>query len=64
MPSFIRPEFFDLFGIAVFLFITIESVRAIKTKKRIPRWVFVLLLVIGILGLLIDGTIVYKTYFL
>ena len=60
--SILRPEFFDIFGIGVFGFITGLALWASKTSKPLPRWAIRLLLVIGILGLLVDGVIVYRTY--
>lgn len=61
MFKFIKPEFFDIFGIAVFSFIVTISYQALN-ERLIPRWVFIVLLVIGILGLIVDGTIVFMTY--
>ncbi len=62
MFSFIKPEFFDLFGIVVFLFIMSISIWGLKTNKKIPKWALTVLLIIGILGLVVDGTIVFITY--
>lgn len=62
MLDFMRPEFFDIFGIGVFLFITCISIFGLKTNKKIPKWALIILLIIGILGLIIDGTIVIMTY--
>lgn len=55
-------EFFDIFGLGVFAFITAISIWALKTGNAVPRWALVILLGIGIAGLLVDGVIVYKTY--
>ena len=57
-----RPEFFDIFGLATFSFITIISIWSLKTGKPFPRWAIILFLLIGIAGLIVDGGIVYKTY--
>lgn len=62
MFKFIKPEFFDIFGIAVFSFITIISYWAINNGNFVPRWALIILLTIGILGLIVDGTIVFLTY--
>lgn len=59
----LRPEFFDIFGLGVFGFITAISVWALKTGNPPPRWSLFLLLGIGIAGLIVDGTIVFTTYF-
>jgi uncharacterized membrane protein len=62
MVSFIRPEFFDIFGLAVFSFITILSIWSLRTYKPFPRWALVGLFLIGVSGLIVDGFIVYMTY--
>ena len=62
MFKFIRPEFFDIFGIGVFLFIIFISAGSLKTSLPIPKWALIILLVIGILGFLVDTIIVYLTY--
>lgn len=58
----IRPEFFDIFGITVFTFILIIGITSLYSKKKLPKWTTVVLVIIGILGLLVDGMIVFKTY--
>ena len=60
--SFLRPEFFDIFGVAVFGFIAAVSAWALKTGNPISDPVPVLFLLIGIAGLIVDGVIVYRTY--
>lgn len=62
MPKFIRPEFFDIFGIGIFSFIAIITALALKTKGDIPHWALIALLIFSLLGLIIDSTIVYLTY--
>lgn len=61
--NFLRPEFFDIFGLAVFSFIIILSLWGLITKKKLPEWSLITLLIIGILGIFIDGAIVFLTYF-
>lgn len=56
------PTFFDIFGLGTFGFITAAAAWALKTYRPLPRRVVWLLLIIGILGLIVDGTIVYMTY--
>lgn len=58
-----RPEFFDIFGIFTFSILIALGVRGLFWGEQMPEWGFVFLFVIGIAGLLVDGTIVYKTYF-
>lgn len=58
-----RAEFFDVFGLGTFGFITGLALWGLWTGQPLPSWTLVALLFIGIAGLLVDGTIVYKTYF-
>lgn len=58
----LKPEFFDIFGLGTFGFITIVSLRALSTGQTLPNWVLVIFLVIGICGLAVDGSIVWRTY--
>jgi len=58
----LRPEFFDIFGVGVFGFITILAAWALKTQRPLPQWTIILLLLIGILGLTIDSIIVFLSY--
>ncbi len=53
-----RPEFFDVFGIFTFLFVGGVGAWSLVRKKPLPRWIAVLLMLIGIAGLAIDGTMV------
>lgn len=62
--TFIRPEFFDIFGVGIFAFIIIMSARTLFLGALFPYWMVISLFVIGLLGLIIDGIIVYKTYIL
>ena len=57
----LRPEFFDIFGVFVWIFFIVVSLRALVTGNM-PDWTLFVILVIGVLGLIVDGTIVYKTY--
>lgn len=56
-----KPEFFDIFGAVGFLYIIILSIF-ILIKNNLPKWTVIILLIIGIVGLIIDATIVIKTY--
>ena len=57
-----KPETYDILGLITFTFITILSIWSLKTKMPMPLWANITLLVIGILGLIIDGSIVYKKF--
>lgn len=61
MPQ-LDPQFFDIFGVIVFGFITGLSLWALKKKKPLPRWSIEILFFIGISGFLIDSIIVYTFY--
>ena len=61
--KFPRAEFFDIFGIATFCVITFLGARGIFWGEPLPFWALVFLLVVGVAGLLVDGTIVYQSYF-
>lgn len=52
-------EFFDIFGFIGFLYIIIFSIYSLKTNKKPKKWLTIALLIIGILGMVIDGLIVY-----
>jgi len=60
IPDFLtKPQFWDYFGLPVFLYITTLAIYLLW-KKELPKnkkyiWA---LLIIGILGLIVDGTIV------
>ena len=56
-----RPEFFDIFGVFVWIFFIAVSLIGLITDN-VPRWVFFAILIIGITGFIVDGIIVYKTY--
>ena len=58
----INAEFFDIFGFLGFIYITAISLWMLKNNKKVPKWATIILLIIGILGLLIDGFIIIKTY--
>ena len=58
----IKPEFFDIFGIFVFLFIIIISIQGLKNENLLAKWILITLLAIGVLGLIVDGTVVFTTY--
>jgi uncharacterized membrane protein len=57
------PEFFDIFGILVFIFLFYIGFL-IYTKKEIPDYTGFIILLISILGLIVDGYLVLNKYFL
>ena len=62
MPKFIRPEFFDILGAGVFLFVVFVSARALITGVAVSHLTLEIILLLGIGGFLVDATIVYRTY--
>ena len=57
----VNAEFLDIFGFLGFIYIIIISILILKNKK-VPKWTAIILLIIGILGLTIDGLIIINTY--
>jgi len=55
----IPPEDFDILGVFAFSSITAIALYALITGNALPKWVLFYLLFVGIVGLIIDGTIVY-----
>lgn len=58
-----KPEFFDLFGLLVFSFLLIVGYLMMGKKKKMPDWVGFVIFIVGVLGLIVDGFIVFKTFF-
>ena len=58
-----KPEFYDNFGVFIFSYLSLLSGWMLWTKKRMPRWAIYTLLIIGILGIIVDGTLLTKFYF-
>ena len=56
------PQFFDILGVFVFLFISCLTGWALMTGKQIPNWAVWVLFMIGGPGLFVDGVIVYTFY--
>ncbi len=57
------PEFYDIFGIAVFIFIIVLAGWSLYTRRSPYRIFLWILLIIGILGIIIDGTLVTRFLF-
>lgn len=57
----LQPQFFDIFGFVGFAFIVIVAFLMLR-DVRLPKWVPVVLLFVGIVGLIVDGIIVYVSY--
>ena len=52
----------DVFGIFAFLYIIGVSLWALKSGQRLPLWVLVIVLFIGILGFAVDSAVIYSYY--
>ena len=59
--STIKPEHFDVLGALAFVFISAFAFHALFFGTA-PRWAVVVLLVIGLVGLAVDFSIVYKYF--
>lgn len=57
----LAPHFFDIFGFIGFVYIAVISFMFLK-KKTPPKWMVIILFLIGVIGLVVDGLIVYKYY--
>ncbi|RJQ37171.1 hypothetical protein C4552_01570 [Candidatus Parcubacteria bacterium] len=56
----LRPEFFDIFGLAVFSFLLASAAWSLRTHQPLPRWALWLIVAIGIAGLLVDRALVVR----
>lgn len=48
-------DFFDIFGLLIFTGLTVLGLYELYSKKQMPDWVAFTLIVIGLMGLIIDG---------
>lgn len=55
----LKPETFDLLGVLTFPFILVVAIWMLNTNQAPPLWLKIIFLIIGVLGTIIDGTIVY-----
>lgn len=56
------PAFYDIFGFVGFLFITLLALWSLKKKHRVPRWAKIILLIVGVIGLVVDGYVVLSRF--
>jgi len=59
----LEPAFYDLFGLIVFIFLIYLGVKGLK-KQKIKPWMFKVILTIGILGLIVDFSMVMLKFIL
>jgi len=60
----IEPEQFDILGAMAFLFVTLFALVGLFRSNKLPKWSFLLLLLVGSGGLLIDLLIVFTITFI
>jgi len=64
----INAEFFDIFGIGVFLIILFLGILIKFKRRKLPKhyldYIAVILIIIGVLGLIVDVVIVVNNYFI
>jgi len=62
----VEAEFFDIFGIFVFIIVLAIGIMIKVKRRKLPNnvwdWIAIILIVIGFLGLLVDLWIVVKTF--
>ena len=57
----LEPQFFDIFGLIVFIYITLFSWLLLR-RIYVKKWMIIILFLIGVTGLLVDGSVVYVYY--
>ena len=63
IPEFLtKPEFYDIFGLGTFTYLTGLGIWMLFLKKKTFKYIGISLIIIGILGVVVDGTIVYQTF--
>lgn len=56
-----EPQFFDIFGFCGFIFLILFAVYALIGKK-IPKIIYWLIFLISLIGVFVDGLIIYTFY--
>ena len=59
-----KPEFYDFFGLVTFVFLTGVGIYLLKKHKKVPKWIGFILMMLGILGLIVDGSVVIREFVL
>lgn len=62
MKLLLMPQFYEIFGIFAFAYITILSIWQLNSFSSISYWFYYALLAIGIAGLIIDVAMVYRKF--
>ena len=58
----VNAEFLDIFGFFGFVIIFLIGIWMLNAKEKLPKWAAMILIIIGLLGLIIDGVVVITTY--
>jgi hypothetical protein len=53
--------FFDIFGLVAFAILLYLGIKLLKIKS-VPDWIGSLITAIAVMGLVVDGVIVFRTY--
>lgn len=61
---FKNPIFYDIFGIAVFSYLAILASHHLTTATPLAKTNAIVLLLIAIAGLIVDGSMIIKTFIL
>ena len=59
-----RPEMYDFLGLVTFSFLLGVGIYMLKHPKKHPKWIWYTLMLIGILGLIVDGGIIVQEFIL
>ena len=57
-----QPAFYDIFGFLGFVVIVHIALYWLRRSQPPPKWVAIVLLVIGVIGGVVDAIIVYKQF--
>ena len=60
----IPAEYFDIFGVFGFCILLYIGIRMLKSKRKMPKYVSEIIIIIAILGLFVDGDIVLSNFLL
>lgn len=59
-----NPAFYDPLGFFTFAFLIGVGIYMLRKPKKSPEWIWFILILIGIIGLIVDGSIVLREFIL
>jgi peptidoglycan/LPS O-acetylase OafA/YrhL len=59
-----NPAFYDPLGFITFAFLIGVGIYMLRKSKNAPEWIWFILILIGIIGLIVDGSIVFREFLL